>query len=175
MGMDPVTIAIIGAVVSTGVQVMAAHQQARAQQAQFAYQAGVQRNNAIIAERNAQEVEQAAPAKLDEHRERIKQSTGTAVAQQAANGFLVDDDEDTTNPLLIGDIAAAGQEDLNKIHQDSQRQAFNIRQGGAQQSQQAALAQAKADSTSPLLSGATAAVGGIGAGLSRVAAVKAAT
>lgn len=129
-------------------QSIAAQQAAAARQAQARYQAAVARNNAIIAEQNAEKVEDIGLQQEEEHRERIRQTKGAAKTQMASLGFLVDT-EDETNALLLADLAEAGEYDLMKIRERTWQNARAARLEGYTQTAQAGLLDAKASSISP--------------------------
>lgn len=100
-------------------------QQTAAQNArnQASYNAAISRNNAIIANQNATDARDRGARAEEEQRARIGQTKGAGRAVQAAQGFLVDDTEDSTNVQMIADIAAAGELDVLRIRDNTEREA----------------------------------------------------
>jgi len=158
------TVAAIAAIAGTGMQAISAYQQAQAQKDQYAYQAAVNRNNAIIAQQNADRIHQSQEVAEDEKRDKIKQTHGAANAIMAANGLLVDDTADSTASLLQQDIAEAGAYDILKIHDNYEQEARNAVIQGVNYSAQAGLDMLKSNS----YNGTTAAAGSLLSGASTV-------
>jgi hypothetical protein len=118
---------IAATIASTAMSFVAQRQQAQAQAQQANFQAAVARNNAIIARQNADAIEKSGKVAEQERRELIQRHIGTAKAVQAANGFLVDDDEDSTNVQERAAVAEAGALDILRIRDrvdDEQRRAL---------------------------------------------------
>jgi hypothetical protein len=103
-------------------------QQGQAAKKQSAYAAGVQRNNAILAERAA--VDAKARGTEAEARERIKtrQLIGRQKVQLAANGILVGEGSALD---LVSDTAALGELDALTIRSNAEREALGFRQRAA--------------------------------------------
>ena len=119
------TVAI--SIASSAMQFMAQQQQQQAQIQQANYRAAVERNNAIIAQQNADAIEKSGEVAKSDRRELIQRHIGTVKAVQAANGFLVDDDEDSTNVLARADVAAVGATDILRLDdriKDAKRRAL---------------------------------------------------
>lgn len=143
-------------VASTAMSAYGSYQQAQAQRAQANYQAAVARNNAIIANQNAADARDRGGAAEDEHRRNIKRTKGTARANQAAAGFLVDDTEDSTNAQMMADIAEAGELDVLRIRDNTEREARRAEIQGANFTADAGLMDLKSSSINPTFSaGAT--------------------
>ena len=124
-------------------------QASNARKAQANYQAAVPRNNVIIAEQNAADVRDRGGVAEDDMRRRISQTKGSAKAMQAANGFLVDDTEDSTNTQMIADLAEAGELDVLRIRDNTEREARRAELQGDNFSAQAGLFDLKASSEAP--------------------------
>jgi hypothetical protein len=125
------------------------YQQAQAQKGQARYQAAVARNNAIIANQNAADARDRGEAAEDEHRRRIEQTKGSARAAQAGQGFLVDDTEDSTNVQMVADLAEAGELDVLRIRDNTEREARRAQIQGVNFQAEAGLFDLKASSISP--------------------------
>lgn len=139
MGIDPATLAMIaigtqvaGAVVQAG----AAAGKGEADAAAARYQAAVSRNNAIIAERNAQAELQRGQQLEASKRERTAQALATQRARMAASGLAID----TGSPLrLQEDVAGLGELDALTIRNNAARAAYGYRVQGMSFESQAGL------------------------------------
>lgn len=159
------TIAAITA--SAAVSAYGAMQQAQAQRAQANYQAAVARNNAIIAQQNADDAQDRGDRAKDAHNRRLRQIKGKAKVQQAANGFLVDDTEDSTNVMMVADLVEAHKLDELGIEGDTAREVRRAKIQGDNYTAQAGLFSLKASDSS----GATAAFGTLLGGAAKAAQV----
>lgn len=139
-------------IASTAMQTYGMYQQQQAAKAQANYQAQVARNNAVVAQQNADRVRQQAKTAEEAQRERIKMTKGTAVAVAAANGLLVDDTEDSTVQTLVQDIAAAGEYDILTMRDNYEQEARRAEIQGVNYTAEAGLMSMKADSINPALS-----------------------
>lgn len=139
--------------------------QAAAQKQQAEFQAAVQRNNAIIAEQNADAIQQQGKVEEEKHRERIAQSIGTGKVAMAARGLAVDAPGEVGEDL-IDDLLLAGGMDILTIRHNvgiEKRRALIQKD---QYTAQAQLFDLQASSINPALAGITGFVGGIrGSGL----------
>ena len=151
--------------VGTGVSAVGAMQQAGAQRDQTAFQAAVARNNAIIAQQNAEQIAKKGKVAEQDRARLISQTKGAAKARQAALGFLVDDDEDSTNVQNIADIAETGQLDILRIRDNVESEKRRALVQGQQFTAQAGLFDLKAGDSS----GGLAAAGTLLSGASKVA------
>ena len=142
-------------IIGTGISAYGTYQQSQAAQAQARYQAQVARNNQIIAQPNAADVQHRGEAAEDEHRRRIHQTKGAAKAVQASHGFLVDDSVDSTNVQMVADLAEAGALDILRIRDNTEREKHRALVQGDQFAAEAGLFDLKASSGG----GALAAVG----------------
>lgn len=90
MGIETLAIGSLAASAASGaVGAMGASAQADAQAASYQYKAAVARNNAIIAERNAQSATEAGGAQAQTNDLKTKALVGSQLATQAANGLDV--------------------------------------------------------------------------------------
>lgn len=154
-------ISSVAGVAGTAMSFFGAQQQASAQAKAYEYQAQVGRNNAIIAERNAEAAIQAGKTEEQNQRRKTAQLEGAARAAMAANGL------DTTSgtPLdVLGDTAKLGELDALTIRSNAGRTGYNYRVAGMSETAQSQLDMASASSAKSagvvssmgsLLSGAT--------------------
>jgi hypothetical protein len=129
------------------------------------YQAAISRNNAIIAQQNADDIRDRANAAKADHRRAIGQTKGTARAVQASNGFLVDDTEDSTNVQAVADLAGAGELDILRLRDNMEREIRVANIKGDQFTAEAGLFDLQGASVQggSLLSAAASVAGGAGA------------
>lgn len=92
-------VAVAASVASTVVGVAAAQQQAAQAQAMAAYQAGVARNNAIIAQREVEDAARRRDIELENQRKQASQTLGRTKTGFSAAGVVVDNPLDT--PVLV--------------------------------------------------------------------------
>lgn len=154
MAITTTGLAIAATIASTAAGAYGAYQQSQAAKSQANYQAAVARNNSIIAQQNAADVRDRGEVAEQEHRDRIKQTKGSAVASQAANGFLVDD-PGSSNVDLLADIAEAGELDVLRIRDNTEREARRAEIQGSNFQAQAGLFDMQASAQNPGLAGAT--------------------
>jgi len=147
-------ITAITAVASAGVGAVGAYQQSQAAKSQANYQAQVANNNAIIAQRNAERLQQYGSIAEDEQRERLAQTQGAARARLAANGLLVDDTVDATGSLLQADLAAEGEYDILKLKDRYAQQVQAAEVQGVNFQAEAGLASLKAAQQKPMFAAA---------------------
>lgn len=130
---DPATLAVasltLGAV-SAGVSAYGAMQQGKAQEKQYQYQAAVNRNNAIIQNRLADDAIKRGEAAEAEHRRKVNQVKGSQRASFAANG--IDLGSDIVSDTL-SDTALLGELDALTIRNNAEREAYGYRVGAMNQ------------------------------------------
>ncbi len=139
--------ASVAATIGGGVMsVMSARNQAQAAQDQANYQAAVQRNNAIIQERNAQE--QIRQGELDARQQRAlgERFAAEQTALMAAQGADV---TEGSNVDLLADSAEASKLEEGIIRNNAERRAYQFRVAGNNANAQAGLYQTQADSQNP--------------------------
>jgi hypothetical protein len=139
----------IAAVASAGVGAAGAYQQSQAAKSQANYQAQVANNNAIVAQQNAERLQQYGDIAEDEQRERLKATRGAARARLAANGLLVDDDLGVTATGLQIDLAGEGEYDILKLRDRYAQQVQAAKVQGVNFQAEAGLASLKASQQSP--------------------------
>lgn len=150
MGLETLALISIGTTVAgTAVSAVGAYQQSKAAQAQAEYNAQVQRNNATIAQQNAEVIRARGEAQEDEHRRKIQQSIGAARAAAAGGGFLIDGSDQDTNILLQADIAEAGELDILRLRDDTELRAREQEIQGVNFGAQAGLFDAEASAQRP--------------------------
>lgn len=90
MGIETLAVAsLVSGAAAGGVGAMGAASKADAESSMYSYKAGVARNNAIIAERNAVAATEAGTAKAQSNDMRTRATLGGQVVAQAANGLDV--------------------------------------------------------------------------------------
>lgn len=146
MSLDPSTLAIaslatsaVGTVVTTIGQV----QQGKAQQAAFEYQAGIARNNEIIAQRAAEDARKRGELEANLQRERGRLLRGQQRAALAGAGVLVDTG---SAGRLIEDTAAFSELDALTIQSNAEREALGFETQAMNFQGEGAIASASAKS-----------------------------
>ena len=152
-----VTLTIIG----IATQAIGAFQQAAAAQQQARYQAQVQRNNAIIAARNAETVRLQGQREVEQRGQRTRQVIGAARAALASNGLLVDDSAQSTPSQLIDDLSRAGATDMVRIRRLTANEEQRALVQGMNFEAQAGLYDLRANSINPMFAAFTAATSGL--------------
>ena len=117
-------VAAAASIASAVVGVAGAIQSSEAAQAQANYQAQVARNNAVIAERKAQDAVQLGKVEGDKRRRLTRSRISLQRAKLAASGQLVD--AGTALDLTV-DTAAFGELDALTIESNARRQAQGFR------------------------------------------------
>ena len=126
--------------IGTATSVYGRLQEGRAVKKQAAYQAAVARNNAILAERAAQDAEQRGQLEAQRLALQSRQLSGRQRAALAANGVLVD----TGIALdVVEDTAAMGKLDQLTARRNAGREAANYRAQGMNFEASAQLAEAR--------------------------------
>jgi len=153
---DPVSMIASGAaLVSTAIgvaqQAIGVTQQlqgATGQRNDYNFLAAQQRNAAAVDELKAKEAEQAGEADVDKARQKAAQRLGQQQARFAAQGTDL-----LGSPLdLLGDTAAAGEEDALSLRYQSMRDAWDNRVRGATRQAQARYYETAAGNVDPTLS-----------------------
>ena len=110
--------------ISGAVSAYGAYQQGKAQESQYEYQAAVDRNNAIIADRQAQDAIERGKIEEEEHREQVQQIKARQRVQFAANG--IDLGSDVVSETLA-DTAFLGELDALTIRSNAEREAYGYK------------------------------------------------
>jgi hypothetical protein len=143
-------ISIATTVASTAFSVVGAYQQSKSAQAQAEYQAQVARNNATIAQQDAAALQERSKIAEQDHRQRVAATISSAKSAAAANGFLVDGNDDDTNVLLTASLAEAGELDILRMRDETALRKRNLDIAAMNSENQAGLFQARADAENPL-------------------------
>lgn len=112
---------------STGVAMYGQHQAGKAAQSQANYQAAVGRNNAILAQRAADDSRRRGEVAAAESVRRNNQLAGRQRAVLASNGVLVDEGSALD---LLGDTAEMGKLDELTIRNNAEREALGYEAQG---------------------------------------------
>lgn len=128
MGIDPGSI-VLGAQILGGVLgVVGTIQQVSSQNAQYAYQAGIARNNQIIAQRNARYAEEQGTRRETDEIMRVRGFIGAQKAAQAASG--VDINSGTPAAVREG-TSILGNRSIRNVRDETMRVAHGYRTQGA--------------------------------------------
>lgn len=143
----------------TVTQIMGQGQQAAAQQASLNYQAAVNRNNQIIAQRNAEDARARGAVAEEQKRRQTALLIGRQRAVLAGNGIDVNDGSAVD---ITSDTAATGELDALTTRTNAEREALGYEAQGSNFGSQAALQGFQADNTSATLGQAGTLLSGIG-------------
>lgn len=140
------------AVASMAFQAYGAYQQSQSAKDAAEYQSAVARNNATVAEWQAQDAIKRGES--DEARQRLltKQLKGTQTSKLAANGIDISEGSALN---ILSDTDWMGEQDALNVRDNAAREAYGYRQQGANSSANAGLLKYKADSENPLMSATT--------------------
>ena len=150
MGLPAVSLALTAA--GAAMSAYSAYNQSKQAKAAYNYQAEVGRNNAKIAEWNAQEVTRQGEQELIAHQRKVAALTGT---QRAAFGSRGIDMSEGSALNILSDTAYLGEQDAITIKDNIAKKAWQARMQGYNDSANAELLQSRADGENPLLSGAS--------------------
>jgi len=153
------TIATIASIAGTGMQAIGAYQTAQSQKASYAYQSRVSENNAKIGEWQAQDaMKRGERAEIDQRR-KTAQLKGAQTASLAARGL----DIGTGSALnILSDTDYLGEIDALTIRDNSRREAWGIRQGAQNDTNNAGVLRGAGNAISPIGAGATSLLTGAG-------------
>lgn len=166
---DLVTAGIVMTVASTAVSTIGAAQQAQAQQAQFEYKAAVDRNNALLAQYQAEDAIKRGAQEAETQREKVQQMIGKQRAAFGASGLQVN----TGTALLIQeDTAELGELDALTIENNAEREAQALRMRSENFSASARMNDFAGSQISPFMAGATSLLSGVGDAVSMGAKYK---
>lgn len=120
-------IGIIASVASAAVGAVGAVQQANAAAASAKYNAQVNQNNAILADRAAEDARKRGEVEAQEHNRRVSALRGKQTAAMAANGL----DVSSGSPLaILGDTAMMGALDTQTIRNNAEREGLGYEAQG---------------------------------------------
>lgn len=152
MGADPATLALTTMAVSAVVGAGAAYQGSQASKAAASYEAGVEEQNAALAEREAQDALARGRVEAGAFQRRLAQIKGSQAAQIAATGADIGGGSALD---LQADTALLGDLDLLAVRQNAEREAYAARVGATGARSRARLSSFQARTTSPALAGGT--------------------
>ncbi|WP_445505061.1 virion core protein, T7 gp14 family [Microvirga sp. G4-2] len=161
MCVDPVSLGMMASVASAAVGAVGAIQQGNATAAANKYQAAVNENNAILAQRNADDARKRGEVAEEEHRRKVAQLQGRQSAVMAANGL----DLTSGSPLdILADTAQMGELDALTIRNNAEREAKGHQAQGMNFRAEAELnrASAKSAKTAGMIGAVGSVVSGIG-------------
>lgn len=121
---DIATATLVATIAAGATTAYGQYQQGQAQKEQYAYQAAVNRNNAIISERQAEDALQRGQIAEDEHRLKVQQIKGSQRTRFAASG--VDLGSAVVSDTLA-DTAMLGELDALTIRNNAQRESYGYR------------------------------------------------
>lgn len=120
-------IGMVASLASAAVGAVGAIQQGNAAAASAKYQAQVNENNAILAQRNAEDARKRGAVEEDEHRRKVAALQGRQTAVMAANGL----DVTSGSPLdILADTGQMGELDALTIRNNSEREALGYQAQG---------------------------------------------
>lgn len=122
------TASLVLAGVATAMGAYGTYQQGQQQKAQAEYQAAVANNNAIIAERQAQDSLDRGRVEEQQHRLKVAQMKGTQRSALAASGVQVDSGSALD---VVADTAMMGEFDALTIRNNAEREAYAYRVQGS--------------------------------------------
>ena len=153
-GLSQATIAGIGATASaasTAFSVYQAVSGANAQADMSNYNAAVARNNATMAEYQAQDAISRGNAAAEEHSRKVAALVGTQRNSMAARGLDISEG----TPLdIVSDTETLGSIDQRTIKTNAEKEAWSARVQSGNYANQAGMYKIQAENTSPLMVGA---------------------
>lgn len=120
MGIDPISMMVVGSVLQAGTSVMGGFQQ----RDMANYQAAVARNNAEIAKRNAVYAEQQGARREQEEIFKVRDQLGAAKAAQGASGLAVGVGSGAD---VAGSISGMGLLSISNVRDAAAREAYGYR------------------------------------------------
>ncbi len=142
MGAALPILSIVGSVIGTAFSAVGQMQQGKAAAAQAEYQAAVGRNNAILAQRAADDARLRGDEAARREASKNKQLMGRQRAVLAANGVLVDQGSALD---ITGDTAEIGKLDELTIRSNAEREALGYEAQGMNFNASSQLNQMRAD------------------------------
>lgn len=153
------TLSTVASVVSTGMQVVSAFSGSSSNKNAYEYQAAVNRNNAMIAEWNAQDVIRQGQQEEDDMRRKAASLKGSQRASLAARGLDISEGSALN---ILSDTDMMTENDAITIKNNTNKKAWAYRVQGNNDTANAELLQMRADSESPLMAGGGALLSGLG-------------
>lgn len=152
-------ISIGASIAGTLVSSYGAYQQSRAAKQSASYNRTVAENNAKVAEWQAEDAIDRGRIREQEQRRKVTQLKGQQRAQLAATGFDVGEADALD---ILSDTAEFGELDALTVRSNAEREAYEARVRGINQTAQADLFQAQADNQNPALAAGTTLFAGAG-------------
>jgi|8_EtaG_2_1085327.scaffolds.fasta_scaffold25179_3 hypothetical protein len=151
IGTAAITVMDVVGVASAAMGAMSSMQQAQAAQDQANYQAQVARNNAIIAQQQADDVQLLARMEESEYRTQVKGFKGKQRSILAGSGFEANEDDALD---ILADTAEIGEVDALKIRNKGKREAHRFHLAAQSGQAQAGLFDMQAAQQKPTQAGA---------------------
>jgi len=151
MCFEPATWSLVGTAASSAFNVYNAVNQANAQADMANYNAAVARNNATMAEYQAQDAISRGNAAAEEHSRKVAALVGTQRNSMAARGLDISEG----TPLdIVSDTETLGSIDQRTIKTNAEKEAWSARVQSGNYANQAGMYKLQAENTSPLMVGA---------------------
>lgn len=152
---EPATLATIAAVAATagaGASAYGSYQQSKAAKNAATYNAAISRNNAIIAERQADDRITQGKQEENTFRKQLAQLKGKQRSIYAGSGVVVDEG----SPLdTLMETAELGEIDAFTIRRNAEREAYGIRNQAQNFTNQANMQQTEARNINPFFNAGT--------------------
>lgn len=123
-----------------------AYNQSKASKAAYEYQAGVSRNNAMIAEWQAQDALQRGARSVQQQQLKTAQLKGSQRARLAASGVALDEGSALH---ILDDTDYMGQVDVNTIENNTAREAWGFRNQAAGYTSDSSMLSARSAAENP--------------------------
>lgn len=151
----PIFTPTVLAVTSVGLSAAGAFGAAKDKKRSANYNAAVNRNNAEIAQTNAEDIAERGEIAAQAQGVRTRQTIGAAKAALAGSGILVND-AGSTGEQLIDDLAKAGALDVLRLREAASREEHRALVQGVNFEAQAGLFDLQATSINPAFAGLSA-------------------
>jgi hypothetical protein len=147
------------AVVSTAMSAYSAVQQSSQTKAAYNYQAGVDKNNAMIANWNAEDAARRGESDLIAQQRKTAAIMGTQRATLAGRGISL---EEGSALNILSDTAYLGEQDALTVKDNTAKNVWAAKVQANNENANAGLHQMQADNQNPLMAGATSLLTGAG-------------
>lgn len=153
------TIGTIASLAGTGLSAYGMYTQSQAAKDQANYQAAVQRNNQLIANRQAEDILKRGTLEERQYRSKVAQIKADQIVGLASQGV---DITDGTSVDLLADTAALGELDAQTIRSNAERAAYDARVQASNFGASAQLSSLSAKAQNPLVAGGGTLLSGLG-------------
>lgn len=143
----------------TGLSAYGMYTQSQAMKDQAAYQAAVQRNNQLIANRQAEDVLQRGQLQERQYRSRVAQIKSEQLVGLVGQGVDV---TEGTSVDLLSETAALGELDAQTIRANAERAAYDTRVQATNFGASAQMSQLRSEAENPLVAGGGTLLSGLG-------------